>query len=410
MSDRTEPKELEMVLARLREEWQELADLLTSQGKSQDRVIEVEKLLFRDVSGQYRGKISANPDGSADLLLSDPAGKAWVRLGVNRGGEAFLELKDQKGESSFKVAVGAPCPRPAATPPDGPGPAASQPLESPGASPQPIIGDEAGGEPPDESGLPPALATPDQGEPPGRDANAAVFERLEKLARQYRRLKWFGGLIIGLLGVILATQAYVVFRPHAPGSAVQVMVVRDSKGNIRASLGKAGDKVGLDLWDAQGHRGATLGLGAAGPHGLAFYDQDQRVRAELNLEPDGEPKFTLPDQCGIKTQREPKSPDDSAHQPPPAGTGLGSEVVPGPSPPAGPAEAVSPPRKAEVEGEFVGFKKSNKYHYPTCKWARTRYPAQLLKFKSAAEAQERGYIPCPVCKPPPLSGESSSTP
>ena len=249
----------------------------------------------------------------------------------------------------------------------------------------------------------PALPTPDQDEPPGRDANAAVFDRLEKLARQYRRLKLFGALILGLLGVILATQAYVLFRPHAPGSAGEALVVRDPNGNIRASLGKTGDKVGLDLLDAQGHRRATLGLGAEGAPGLAFYDQDQRVRAELNLGPDGEPKFTLRDQRGMEIQKEPKSPDDSAHQQPPAGTGLGSEAGALPSPPAAPAEAVSPPRKAEAEVEFVGFKNSNKYHYPTCKWARTRYPAQLLKFKSAAEAQERGYIPCPVCKPPPLS-------
>src|SRR5665648_226074 len=108
MPDKTEPKDLEKVLARLREEWQELADLLASQAKSQDRVIEVEKILLRDAAGQCRGKISADPDGSADLLLSDQAGNAWVRLGVNRDGEAFFELKDQKGESSFKVAVGAP--------------------------------------------------------------------------------------------------------------------------------------------------------------------------------------------------------------------------------------------------------------------------------------------------------------
>ena len=164
MPDKTEPKDLETVLARLRQEWQELADLLTSQGKSQDRVIEVEKILLRDASGQYRGKISANPDGSADLLLSDRAGNAWVRLGVNRDGEAFFELKDQKGESSFKVAVGAPSlgagPGPAATPADGPNPAASQPLESPGASPQPIMPAEAGGEPLDESGSGPGAPYP----------------------------------------------------------------------------------------------------------------------------------------------------------------------------------------------------------------------------------------------------------
>ena len=407
MPDKTEPKDLETVLARLREEWQELADLLTSQGKSQDRVIEVEKILLRDASGQYRGKISANPDGSADLLLSDHAGNAWVRLGVNRDGEAFFELKDQKGESSFKAAVGAPPigagPGPAATPADGPNPAASQPLESPGASPQPIMPAEAGGEPLDESGLVPPLPTPDHDEPPGRDANSAVFDRLEKLARQYRRLKLFGALILGLLGVILATQAYVLFRPHPPGLAVEALVVRDPNGNIRASLGDTGGKVGLDLWDAQGHRRATLGLGAEGAPGLAFYDQEQRVRAELNLGPDGEPKFTLRDQRGMEIQKEPKPPDDSAHQRPPGGTGLGAEVGALPSPPAGPAEAVSPNRDAEAEVEFVGSKTSNKYHYPTCKWVRAISPWKLIKFKSATEAQERNYIPCPVCKPPPLS-------
>jgi len=407
MPDKTEPKDLETVLARLKEEWQELADLLTSQDKSQSRVIEVEKILLRDASGQYRGKISADPDGSADLLLSDRAGNAWVRLGVNEDGEAFFELKDQKGESSFKVAVGAPSlgagPGPAATPADGPIPAASQPLESPGASPQPIMPGEAGGEPRDEAGLVPALPTSDQGEPPARDADSAVFDRLEKLARQYRRLNLFGAITLGLFGVILATQAYVFFRPHFPGSAGEALVLRDPKGNIRASLRDAGDKVGLDLWDAQGHRRATLGLGADGAPALAFYDQEQRVRAELNLGPDGEPKFTLRDQHGKEAQKEAKTPGDSAHQRPPERTDLGSEAGALPSPSAGLAEAVSPKRDAEAEVDLVGSKTSNKYHYPTCKWVRQISPWKVIKFKSAKEAQERGYAPCPVCKPPPLS-------
>jgi hypothetical protein len=404
MPDKNGPKDLETVLARLREEWQELAHLLASQGESRDRVVEVEKILLRDASGRYRGKISADSDGSAHLLLSDQAGNAWVRLGVNRDGEAFLELKDQKGESSFKVAVGAPGleagPGPAPTPAGGPDPAASQPFESPGASPQPLMPAEPGGEPLDESGLVPEPAPPDQDE---RDANSAVLARLEKLARQYRRLKWFGAFILGLLGVLMAAQAYVLFRPHSPGPAGEALVVRDPRGNIRASLRHSGDKVGLDLWDAQGHRRATLGLGAEGAPGLAFYDQEQRVRAELKLGPDGEPKFTLRDQRDMEIPKEPKSPDDSAHQRPPGGTGLSAEADSLPGLPAGPAEAVSPKPDAEPEIELVGSKTSNKYHNPTCKWVKGISPWRVIKFKSAAEAQERGYVPCPVCKPPPLS-------
>ena len=407
MPDKTEPKDLEKVLATLSQEWQELADLLMSQAKSQDRVIEVEKILLRDDSGHYRGTISANPDGTADLLLCDRAGNAWVRLGLNGDGEAFFELKDQKGESSFKAGVGAPAlgtgPTPAAAPAGGPHPDASQPFESPGASPRSSMPAGAGGEPLTESGLAPAPPTPDKAESPGRGADFAALDRLEKLARQYRRLKVSGVIILGLLGVILATQVYVLFRPQAPGPAGEALVVRDPKGNIRASLRDTGGKVGLDLWDAQGRRRATLGLGAEGAPGLAFYDQDQRVRAELNLGPDGEPKFTLRDQRDKETQKEATPPEDSAQQRPPGKTDLGSEGGAVTSPAAGPAEAVSPPPKAEAEVDFVGFQRSNKYHYPTCKWTRTRYPSQLLRFKSPEEAQERGYIPCPVCKPPPLS-------
>ena len=406
MTDKGEPKDLETMLARLKKEWQELADLLTNQGTSQDPVIEVEKILLRDASGHYRGKISADQDCSSDLLLSDRTGNAWVRLGVNQDGEAFLELKDQKGQSSFKVAVGAPSlgagARPAATPADAPNPAASQPLESPDASSQPIIPTEVGVEPVNESGFVPP-PTPDHDEHPGGDANSRIFDRLDKLARQHRRLKLFGALILGLFGVILATQAYVIFRPQLPGLKGEDIVLRDPDGHIRASLRATSDKVGLDLWDDQGHHRATLGLGAEGAPGLTFFDRDQRVRAELNLAPDGEPKFTLRDKRSLESQKEPKPPDDSAQQRPPGGTGLRSEVGALPSSPAAPAEVVSPNRDAEAEFELVGSKTSNKYHYPTCKWARGISPWKLIKFKSATEAQERHYVPCPVCKPPPLS-------
>ena len=410
MPDQTKPKDLESVLAKLRKEWQELADLLTSRDMSQDRVMEVEKILLRDAAGQYRGKISVNPDGSADLLLSGRDGRAWVRLGVNEGGEAFLELKDREGASRFKVAPDAPSPGagagPADSPAGGPNTAASEPLEPPGAPSPPPGPAEAGDEPLSQAGLAPGPPAPGQDEAPGRDADAAVFEcgeRGEKLARQYRCLKWLVILSLGLSGVLLATQALVIFRPQLPGSAGESLVVRDPKGNLRVSLRGAGGKVGLDLWDAQGRRRAVLGLGTDGAPGLALYDQEQRVRAEVNLGPDGEPKLILRDQGGHEIHREAKPPEDSARQRPPGRTGPGAGAGVSPTPPAGPAAAVPPPGDAEPEVEFVGFKNSNKYHYPTCKWARTRYPAQLRKFKSAMEAQERGYIPCPVCKPPPLS-------
>jgi len=377
MPDKVGPKDLEKVLARLTTEWQELADLLTSLGKSQDRVIEVEKILLRDASGQYRGKISADPDGSADLFLSDGAGNAWARLGVNQAGEAFLELKDKNGESSFTVAVGVSSPGTGAGLTAAPAP---QPLDSSGASP-----------------------SLDHDAPPGWDANLGVIDRQKKFEPQNRRQKFYWALILVVLGVVLATQAYVLFRPGPPGLAVEALVVRDANGRMRASLSASGDQVKLDLWDPQGHRRATLGLGSQGAPGLAFYDRYQRLRAELNLGPDGEPQFTLRDKHNLQGKTEPNPRGDSGHRQPREGAVSGSEEGTAASPPAGRAKAVSPTRDAEPETEFLGFKRSNKYHYPTCKYLKGAKPEWLIKFKSAPDAQAHHYVPCPVCKPPPLS-------
>jgi len=407
MPDKTEPKDLEMVLAKLKEEWRELADLLTSQGESRDRVIAVEKILLLDASGQYRGKISANPEGSLDLVLSDRDGNAWARLGVNQDGEAVLELKDRQGESSFKVGIGAPSPEAGAglvaTPGDAAPPAATQPLESPGVSPQPTMPAAAEGEPPGESGSLATPPTPGQDLHPGGDANFGVVDRLEKLGRQNRRQKIYWALILVVLGVILATQAYVLFRPFPSSLGGEALVVRDSNGKIRASLGANGGKVRLDLWDPEGHRRATLGLGFEGDPLLAFYDRDQRVRAELNLGPDGEPKFTLREKLSVQGKTEPNSFSDSSHRAQRGGAGLGLEEGTVASPPAAQTEAVSPNRDAEAEVELVGSKTSNKYHYPTCTWVKAIKPWNLIKFKSVAEAQAHHYVPCPLCKPPPLS-------
>jgi methylphosphotriester-DNA--protein-cysteine methyltransferase len=50
--------------------------------------------------------------------------------------------------------------------------------------------------------------------------------------------------------------------------------------------------------------------------------------------------------------------------------------------------------------KYVGSAKSDKYHYPNCEWAQKINPANLVKFKSAKEAQEAGYVPCKICRPP----------
>jgi hypothetical protein len=184
---------------------------------------------------------------------------------------------------------------------------------------------------------------------------------------------------------------------------VETLVVRDADGRLRASLEASGDKVRLDLWDLQGRRRAYLGLGSEGSPSLAFYDRNHQVRAELNLGPDGEPRFTLRDKRSLQGTSAPNAFGESRRRQSGGGVVSGSEEGTVVCPPAGRAEAVAPKPAAKTAVEFVGSKTSNKYHYPTCKFVRWIRPERLIKFKSPADAQAQHYIPCPVCKPPPLS-------
>ncbi len=49
--------------------------------------------------------------------------------------------------------------------------------------------------------------------------------------------------------------------------------------------------------------------------------------------------------------------------------------------------------------EYQGSKKSNKYHYPTCRWAQKIKPGNLVTFASTEQAAKAGYVPCKLCRP-----------
>jgi len=46
---------------------------------------------------------------------------------------------------------------------------------------------------------------------------------------------------------------------------------------------------------------------------------------------------------------------------------------------------------------YVGSKNSNKYHLPTCRWAKQIKPENLVCFKTLEEAQARNYQPDKNC-------------
>ena len=53
-----------------------------------------------------------------------------------------------------------------------------------------------------------------------------------------------------------------------------------------------------------------------------------------------------------------------------------------------------------VEGIYVGSINSDKYHYPSCRYAQQIYPENEIWFSSASDAQAMGYVPCKVYNPP----------
>lgn len=58
-----------------------------------------------------------------------------------------------------------------------------------------------------------------------------------------------------------------------------------------------------------------------------------------------------------------------------------------------------PPLPVTSQGQYVGSIKSDKYHYPSCRYAKQIEWANEIWFKSKAEAEAAGYVPCGACKP-----------
>ncbi len=52
------------------------------------------------------------------------------------------------------------------------------------------------------------------------------------------------------------------------------------------------------------------------------------------------------------------------------------------------------------EKMYVGSTESNKYHYPSCRWAEKIKPEHEIWFSGPQDAINHGYVACKVCKPP----------
>lgn len=51
------------------------------------------------------------------------------------------------------------------------------------------------------------------------------------------------------------------------------------------------------------------------------------------------------------------------------------------------------------ETVYVGSRHSNKYHYPSCIWAKKIHSENLVTFNGREDARGASYVPCKVCRP-----------
>ena len=54
---------------------------------------------------------------------------------------------------------------------------------------------------------------------------------------------------------------------------------------------------------------------------------------------------------------------------------------------------------SEERRGYVASSDSNRYHRFDCRWAKKIVLDNRIHFSSSREAQDRGYVPCGVCKP-----------
>jgi len=62
-------------------------------------------------------------------------------------------------------------------------------------------------------------------------------------------------------------------------------------------------------------------------------------------------------------------------------------------------EETPPPLPAASQGTYIGSIKSDKYHLPSCRYAKAMDAANEIWFQTKEEAVATGYKPCGVCKP-----------
>ena len=238
---------------------------------------------------------------------------------------------------------------------------------------------------------------PEEDKPPHCPAPEAAPEPLPPKGWGQR---FFNISILLLLVVALGGLSFLLAQTQWGRGQVETgsLTIRGKDGLVHAWLGERDGQVSLCLLDKAGRSRAQMTLDAAGSPSLSLLDELQKNRVALKMGPGGEPVLSRVKEPALPAGRVSKAPVPSGGE-----TAAPAAALPAPAAPKTPETAAALPEEtpaAVPAAKLVGSKTSNKYHYPDCRWAKKIRPEKLVTFGSVKEAREKGYIPCPACKPP----------
>jgi len=135
-----------------------------------------------------------------------------------------------------------------------------------------------------------------------QDVLTMRLERLERASRRSKRV-----MLVGLVGVAAAALLGQA-PPHRPKSLeAEEFVLRDSRGQVRASLGmtqNAGATV-LQIHAENGKPRARITVSSDGTSSLGGIDSGERVRVLLGVKDNGSPRIWLGNETGKIVWRAP---------------------------------------------------------------------------------------------------------
>ena len=138
---------------------------------------------------------------------------------------------------------------------------------------------------------------------PTRDTLTTRVERLERESRRSKRITLV--VLVGVAAAALVGQA----APHRPPKSLEAeeFVLRDSRGQVRASLGttQSPGATVLQLHAENGKPRARITVSSDGTSSLEVMDAGERVRVLLGVKDNGSPRIWLGNDTGKIVWRAP---------------------------------------------------------------------------------------------------------